>query len=150
MVRILLLILSASGAIACARQAAQSDQPVSIPRHVTLVGCVERSGGGEGGVIVRGRDVTGTSGTFTGAERGPSMATTLGTREEERRPARPLEDGVSLLTPRLESDNEADLSRRLGQRVLVRGDFQPADAHRAYDSVKVASIETVAPSCSQW
>jgi hypothetical protein len=144
-----MLLLAAGGAVACARQTPQSDQPVRVPRQVTLVGCVERSAGGEG-VIVRGRDVTGTSGTFAASEGGARPTTTLGASEDERTgSARPHED-VSLLTPRLESANQTELSSRLGQRVLVRGEFQPADPHRTFDSVKVASIETVAPSCSQW
>ena len=136
-------------ATACARQSAPSQEQASAPRQVTIVGCLERD---EHGVILRGRDVSGALTTGIGRERGAVPSTqTLGGGDAARnaRPATAFEARASMLTPRLESDDEADLMKRVGQRVLVRGEFEPAGIHRPDDTVKVQSIETVSSICGQ-
>jgi len=72
-----------------------------------------------------------------------------GDEDRVARPGTTIESRASMLTPRLESANAGDLQARIGQRALVRGDFEPAGLQRSYDTVKVASIETIAPTCTQ-
>jgi len=118
---------------------------------VTLIGCIE-PGGKDGAVVIRGRDVTGTTGTGIGRESGGrGVTTTMGGGDPERnaRPATPSEERAATLTPQLESTDDAKLAGRVGQRVLVRGEFEPAGVGHAFDRVKVASIETVATLCTQ-
>jgi len=137
-------------AAACARQPSPSEQRADAPHQVALIGCIERAG--KEGVVIRGRDVTGTVGTGRGREAGgvPSTETMIGgdgVRNE--RPGTPLEMRASELTPRLETEDGSDLGAHVGQRVLVRGEFEPAGQGHAYDRVKVASIEPVSSGCSQ-
>lgn len=144
-------MLIASVAGACAREPSPSERRADTPHPVTLIGCIER-GGKEGDVILRGRDVAGTTGTGVGEEAGgiPSTAAMRGGDEDRNaRPGTPIEARASTLTPRLESADSASLAARVGQRALVSGDFEPADIGHPYDRVKVTSIETVSPSCSQ-
>jgi hypothetical protein len=138
-------------AAGCARQPSPSEQHAATRHQVMLIGCIER-GGKEGGVVLRGRDVAGSTGTGVGQEPGglPSTETMPGGDEDRNaRPGTTMEGRASTLTPRLESSNPADLESRIGQRALVRGEFEPAGLQHADDSVKVASIEMVASSCSQ-
>jgi hypothetical protein len=146
-----LAIAAGCCAAACARQSSPSEQRANTPRIVTLIGCIER-GGKDGGVVLRGRDVTGTTGTGVGQEAGGLPSTeTMPAGDEDRnvRPATTMEARASTLTPRLESNDRTGLESRIGQRVLVRGEFEPAGMERPDDTLKVSSVETIGTSCNQ-
>src|SRR5689334_1824456 len=126
-------------AAACARQSSPTEQRANTPRVVTLIGCIER-GGKDGSIVLRGRDVAGTTGTGVGQEAGglPTTETLHGGDEDRNaRPGTTMEQRASTLTPRLETANRADLDARVGQRVLVRGEFKPAGMEHPDDTVKV-------------
>ncbi len=136
-------------AAACARQSSPSERAANTPHQVSIVGCVERN---RSGIVIRGRDVSGTVQAALGRERGAVPTTqTMGGGDEERnaRPHVTIEARASMLTPRLEAGNGIELERHIGERVLVQGEFEPAGLRHADDTVTVQSIETVSPSCHQ-
>jgi hypothetical protein len=141
----------AAGCAGCAHQSSPTIRTAAEPHAVQLVGCVEH-GSERDELVLRGRDVTGTVATGEGAEQGGIPSTTTRIAGDAARNAQPMptpEERANVLTPRLQSDNAADLAKRVGQRVLVSGSFTPADNDHPYDTLKVASIDPIAPRCVQ-